>query len=227
MRVLVSGRDLASCHMQQDALFLEQSDGPILHFYEFLPGSVTYGHFINPLDWLKSEPADGARRPTGGGLIFHEGDFSFTFVLPQEHPFTKLRPLERYVHINSLVKEAVRALVPTSRLSLQDITKEEGAIDQLCMANPSPYDLLAAGKKIGGCAQRKNRHALIHQCSLFLLPPPWEQIGSLLLHAEEVVPRLAAFTGSLFQSKDQIPQNFRLLLQAELEKKLRTITTFR
>lgn len=221
MEVIDSGVQSAASHMQiDDELLRGGVDHPILRFYDWLDYAVTYGYFINPADWLKVVPDCAARRPTGGGLIFHEGDFSFTLALPLSHPLTQKPVLERYQIINSQVLGAMRLLVPSCDVSLQMQTQEDG-ISQLCMANPTVYDLLLGGKKVGGAAQRKNKRAFIHQCSLFLAEPNWERISHELVDPKHVLPKLKACTGSFFTDKKSIPLNFRTELKHALQEALK------
>jgi lipoate-protein ligase A len=211
-----SGKKSAAEQMQIDEQLLQGVDSPLLRFYEFTPEAITYGYFIEPTRWLKDAPKNGAKRPTGGGLIFHEGDFSFSVALPIDHPFTKKTALERYQSINGAV---VRAL-NKKELELHSEQKEEGVIDELCMANPTAYDLIIDNKKVGGAAQRKNRHAFIHQCSLFLSMPPWERIARELRDPDMVLPKLQKHTGSLFRD---VPTGFREDLKQDLLIQLRYI----
>lgn len=225
LQVIDSGTKSAFEHMQLDEWLLQEGvDEPQLRFYDWSSNAVTYGYFINPAEWLKIIPTNSARRPTGGGLIFHEGDFSFTIALPLLHPLVQKPVLERYQIINSLVLVAVKSLTPDWSLCLQG-HKMEGTIDQLCMANPTEYDLLLGSKKVGGSAQRKNKRAFIHQCSLFLAMPDWNQICVNLIEPQYVLPKLKAFTGSLFSNKSTIPTNFRADLRAALHVALNGICT--
>ena len=231
MKVVDSGSKSALEQMQIDeALLLDGVQHPLLRFYDWSSNAVTYGYFINPSDWLKIVPENCARRPTGGGLIFHEGDFSFTLALPPEHALAQKPVLERYQIINSAVLQVISSLVPDCEpgceMTLQ-LQKQEGVLDQLCMANPTQYDLLLGAKKIGGAAQRKNKRAFIHQCSLILTLPDWQRIARELVDPEHVLPKLQAFTGSLFPDKAAINANFRDMLKAALQQYIKKIASFR
>lgn len=220
VKVIDSGTHLAAHHMQIDAQLLSYPlDEPVLRFYDWLGAAITYGYFISPLEWLKKLPDNAARRPTGGGLIFHEHDFSFTLALPLSHPLTQKPVLERYQLINNQVLAAIQQVVPECDLSLQLLQPKE-TIDELCMANPTVYDLLLAGKKVGGSAQRKNKYAFIHQCSLFLATPDWDRIAQELVDPARILPKLKAFTGSVFTNQKNIPAYFRACLKVALEDAL-------
>ena len=204
--------------MQIDEELLQGVDRPLLRFYDWSSCAITYGYFINPDDWLNLETHPNvARRPTGGGLIFHEGDFSFTLALPLFHPLTKMPALERYKIINNHVLLAIGSLLSDRVCALQNEKLQEGVIKDLCMANPTVYDIMLSDKKVGGAAQRKNRRAFIHQCSLFLQTPSWDRISLELIDPIKVLPMLKAHTGSLFSAKDSIPSGFRSSLKIALQ----------
>ncbi len=210
-----SGIDLPSIQMGHDFRLLEEGvKSPILRVYQFVPGSVTYGHFIDPRKWLSD--CEMAKRPTGGGLIFHENDFSFTFALPADHPLVKLPALERYQHINRALLRAVRTLLPQESCHLQDEVKPDGRVEELCMANPTQYDIIYNKKKVGGSAQRKTTRGFIHQCSLFVHPLNWDMIGTKLLSKDSYLPKLSAFTGSLFPEKNVQSEQFIFSLKEKL-----------
>ena len=59
-----------------------------------------------------------------------------------------------------------------------------------CFANPVPFDLLAAGQKIAGGAQRRTRYGLLHQGSIqgalpeaWLRDHRWRELGESLAAA--------------------------------------------
>lgn len=74
-----TGTQSAEENMAIDAELLETltpKSAPILHFYRWEKPSLTYGYFINPaehlnLDALLRDGVSLARRPTGGGIVFH------------------------------------------------------------------------------------------------------------------------------------------------------------
>ncbi len=198
MLVIDSGALSAKRQMQIDEELLENVDRPILRFYDWTDGAVTYGYFINPASWLKEVPENCGRRPTGGGLIFHEADFSFTLALPGSHPLVQLPVLDRYQIINKQVLKSIEELLPDLEVTLNTADPKVETLAQLCMANPTPFDLLFHNKKVGGAAQRKKKSGFIHQSSLFLLDPSWEKISELLLDPDYVMPKIKACTGALF-----------------------------
>src|SRR5271170_516877 len=81
-------------NMERDKELLEglsQEQKPILHFYEWEGDCATYGHFIRPQQWIDLDAAQRlklnlAKRPTGGGIVFHLSDLAFSLLLPASHP---------------------------------------------------------------------------------------------------------------------------------------------
>lgn len=215
IKQIYSGKKAAKDHMLFDEAFLSGVDEPTLHFYDwYAQPAVTYGYFIDPAKWLKTEISDIARRPTGGGLIFHEVDLAFTLALPATHKIASLATLERYRLINEQALSALFSLLPEYRLSLASAKCAEESLSELCMAHPTQYDLLVSGKKVGGAAQRKTKSGFIHQCSIFLAEPSWEKIEGLLLQPERVLPALKSCTKGVFER--DVAAGFREAYSAKL-----------
>src|SRR5262245_13891861 len=85
----------ASEIMDKDARLLEDLSAhrrPILHFYQWERDSATYGYFTNPGNYLNLSRAEKrglalAKRPTGGGIVFHVWDLAFSVLVPANCTF--------------------------------------------------------------------------------------------------------------------------------------------
>lgn len=185
-KVVDTGTNSAQKNMELDVQLLESMDGassPILHFYEWEAPSATYGYFIDPAKHLKMGSQIAlAKRPTGGGIIFHVTDFAFSLLLPASHPHFSQNTLENYAFVNGLV---TRAIAPLANDSTPSLLKEKShPSPHFCMANPTMYDVMINGKKVGGAAQRRTKHGYLHQGSIFLTMPPEGFLESILLDKE-------------------------------------------
>ena len=114
-RIVDSGTATAEENMAIDCQLLKtlgQEKGGVLHFYEWSAPSATYGHFIQPAQFLHlAEVAKRgislAKRPTGGGIVFHVSDFAFSLLIPSHHSAFSINPLENYAFVNRIVSDVI------------------------------------------------------------------------------------------------------------------------
>lgn len=212
-KIIDTGVDRAEVIMQKDQNLLEsiaQEKSPILHFYEWDGPSATYGYFLDPtqffsMDALVKTGLQIARRPTGGGIIFHLWDFAFSALIPASHPAFSQNTLQNYATINLRVLAVVEEFLKVSGCELTD---QDGQIlgafcANFCMAKPTRYDVMLGGKKVAGAAQRKTKDGLLHQGSLSLIMPSKELLQEVLLEKINVVEAMSTFTFPLLGSKAQ------------------------
>ena len=182
--------------MEKDARLLSNlasDDSPIIHFYEWSVPSLTYGYFTDPgrflnLNALKDCGVGLAKRPTGGGIIFHLTDFAFSVLLPAGTPSLSINPLENYALINRWVAEAVGSLPQLAHPpDLLTPSLESTKSAPFCMAKPTQYDLVIDGRKVGGAAQRRTKNGLLHQASISVKQPPADLLRKVLLEPESVL----------------------------------------
>src|SRR5579872_5214172 len=116
LQILDTGISSAEENMRFDENLLEKLDpagSPILHLYQWAGPSATYGYFIAPdqhidLENAKRNRLSLARRPTGGGIVFHIWDLAFSFLMPSEHPHFSIGTLQNYQFVNKAVLETVQ-----------------------------------------------------------------------------------------------------------------------
>jgi lipoate-protein ligase A len=192
---------------------------PILHLYRFEGRCATYGYFVKledlvDLERAKQEEIRFARRPTGGGVVFHIWDLAFSFLLPASHPkFSKI-PLENYQFVNSIVLEALN--LDSAQLT-PDAFEEPAHCHRFCMARPTEYDVIYRGKKLAGAAQRKTKKGYLHQGTVSIGPPDVDLLKNLLLE-KEVVQAMQSYTFSLVDSVGKIEEARR-----RVEERLKTL----
>lgn len=176
--------------MAKDVYLLQQLESdqqPKLHFYNWLGNSLTYGYFAKPENFLNLSAIEYygikmARRPTGGGIIFHQTDLAFSVLIPASHPEFSINALDNYCFINQKVSQAI------SHFSHQQVNaglwipkcSSGECSSQFCMSKPTQYDLMVEGKKVGGAAQRKTKWGFLHQGSLSLTLPCWELLEKVI-----------------------------------------------
>src|SRR5579872_1672269 len=160
LQIINTGASSSAANMALDAELLDRLDpkgSPILHLYRWAKPSATYGYFISPdqhFDLKKAEERglSLARRPTGGGIIFHIWDLAFSFLMPSGHPAFSQNTLENYRFVNEEVRKAMQSLYHLQKAEL--IPEEPAPLTpgcrNFCMAKPTQYDVMHEGLKIAG-----------------------------------------------------------------------------
>ena len=207
--VLFSEKPLsAEENMAQDALrlnSLQPGESPVLCFHHWHKDSVTFGHFVKMekyfhLSNIKKQGWDMAKRPTGGGIVFHKWDLSFSVILPADNPSFSQNTLENYAYVNQAVLHAVSELAGggfSPELTPQDGIALDSASERFCMALPTKYDLVWQGKKIAGAAQRKTKKGLLHQGTISLALPSEEELRSILLPGGRIIEAMREHTWAI------------------------------
>lgn len=172
-------------NMAADEVLLETAcgrDRPLLRFYEWDRKAVSLGYVQS----LSAAPAGFAvvRRPTGGGVVYHDFDFTYTVVFPAGHWLTGLNRQLSYDWLNRSVQAALLHLDMPASLSDQEISAEVDRSSMVCFTNPTRYDIMLEQRKVAGSAQRRTKDGILHQGSLHFggpLPVPRPALTAHLL----------------------------------------------
>ncbi len=150
--------------MAVDEWLLETVNLPVLRVYAWQGDWASIGYFGEIAGARAAFPGvDLVRRWTGGGMVDHRTDWTYTIVAPHGEPLAGWRGAESYLRIHTALAEALRVGGIEARISGGDL--ETGAA--LCFENPVPHDLLdAEGRKLAGAGQRRSRLGLLHQGSV-------------------------------------------------------------
>ena len=127
------------------------------------------------------------RRPTGGGVVYHDIDLTYTVVVPHGHPIAALDRMESYrIFHRALLAELSRTGV-AAELAAEGTPHVERATMR-CFVSPSRFDVVApSGSKYAGAAQRRTRAGILHQGSILLAAAggDWDQLAEELLRSLE------------------------------------------
>ncbi|WP_316359001.1 lipoyl protein ligase domain-containing protein [Candidatus Neptunichlamydia sp. REUL1] len=230
-KILDTGTASAQKNMEIDRDLLERmqpSDAPILHFYDWEGDAATHGYFLDPGKFLDLGAAGQmglslARRPTGGGIVFHVSDLAFSVLVPADHPHFSLNTLDNYDFINSAVKRGVKTFFENEPSLLPD---EPTPLDEncrhFCMAKPTIYDVMLEGRKVAGAAQRRRKQGYLHQGSIAIALPKEFFLNSILLPNTQVQEAMLSNTFSIlgqgWTQNDLI--QVRETLKRQLQKEL-------
>lgn len=197
----ITEKGTAQSIMDKDASLLESlKEFPrhILHFYSWERPSLTYGYFIDPKKYLNLEELQKAgiamaRRPTGGGIIFHLWDMAFSLLVPKGSPLFNENPIENYKSVHALLLKAMGRLwkdLGRGGLLEESAKAINASAEHFCMATPTKYDLMVKNQKLAGAAQRKTRYGYLHQGTISLATPDYEKLKIWLLGGETLVEEM-------------------------------------
>jgi lipoyl(octanoyl) transferase len=172
--LLNSGKCDAAFNMALDEALLENVSRlgePVLRFYGWTEPAATFGYFQK---FSEVERATSLRplirRPTGGGIVPHDADWTYSFVVPPNHEWYSLKAIESYRRVHEWIQSALAKLKIETKLAKAESGKRKAEIPCACFTGHEKFDLLWHGKKIAGAAQRRNKFGLLIQGSL--QPPP-------------------------------------------------------
>lgn len=140
---------------------------PILRFYSWTEPAATFGYFqkheeIERLTLLRPI----VRRVTGGGLVPHDADWTYSLVAPGGHEWYALKATESYERIHEWIRSAFSRLGIAMELAPCCRKDAPGQ----CFIGYEKSDVLWHGKKVAGAAQRRTKEGLLIQGSV--QPPP-------------------------------------------------------
>jgi lipoyl(octanoyl) transferase len=170
----------AAENMALDFLLLQrypEPAAPRFRHYEWRGPAFTFG-FSQKIGFVRANLPAGAsfdlcRRPTGGGIVDHRNDWTYTLVLPRGHPLYDERAVQSYRIVHECL---AAALGPPAAVKTECDPCETGpglpsealAKEGICFQRAELYDVIdrRTGAKIAGAAQKRNKHGLLFQGSI-------------------------------------------------------------
>jgi lipoate-protein ligase A len=166
----------AALNMAIDETLLETAEIPTIRFYQWDHPALSFGYFGKFAKVAKHEPErDIARRWTGGGIVFHGEDLTYSIVIPASDPAFSESSMSIYEKIHDALAKALIANGKTAvvvrrdaLLRVRDMQRHVPPISRSndCFANPVRADIVSNGRKIAGAAQRRTRRGLLQQGSI-------------------------------------------------------------
>jgi lipoate-protein ligase A len=153
----------AALNMAIDEVLLRSATVPLLRFYRWTRPAVSFGYFERWSPALAPAPQwETVRRWTGGGVVRHGEDVTYTLIVPAAHEFARHPAAESYRRIHEVIAGVLEAGGMRTALAAETWVRVPGG----CFENAAEADVLAAGRKIAGAAQRRTRWGLLHQGSV-------------------------------------------------------------
>src|SRR5216684_6136250 len=153
----------AALNMAIDEALLEHASAPSIRFYRWDHPALSFGYFGKFNDVAEHRrQRDLVRRWTGGGIVFHGDDLTYSIVIPAASEFFSPSPKSIYAAIHSALCEALKANGLAAALAPNNSSK----VSDACFANPVLADVMVNGRKVAGAAQRHGRLGLLQQGSI-------------------------------------------------------------
>jgi lipoate-protein ligase A len=156
-------RRSAALNMAVDEALLETATTAAIRFYGWVRPAVSFGYFGK----FREAAAAGTkhelvRRWTGGGIVLHGKDLTYSIVVPATNHYLVRSPLDLYSDVHTAIRDTL--LRDGANVVLANVASQK--ISDACFANPVRSDVLIDGKKIAGAAQRRTRTGLLQQGSI-------------------------------------------------------------
>jgi lipoate-protein ligase A len=175
----------AAMNMAIDEALLEYATEPIIRFYRWRSPALSFGYFGRFAHVASYQGTrDLVRRWTGGGIVFHGQDLTYSIVIPANDAAFNKSSMSIYEKIhralcNVLVATGERpelkpvAAVSDCRIHLDSAVRHRRYSSTAthdagysCFENPVRADVMINGRKVAGAAQRRTRRGLLHQGSI-------------------------------------------------------------
>jgi lipoate-protein ligase A len=172
-------------NMAIDEALLEHATVPSIRFYRWHSPALSFGYFgkfAEVVDYASER--DLTRRWTGGGIVLHGDDLTYSIVIPGNHPAFVESSRSIYEKIHRALSHALIASGARAELaSLAAVSDCRNQIDSAvgdrryskaginhsgynCFENPVRADVMIDDRKIAGAAQRRTHRGLLQQGSI-------------------------------------------------------------
>lgn len=176
-RILQTGKRSAAENMAIDEAILEAviagKADPTIRFYDWEPSTASCGYnqsVNNEVDFeaLQKFGFGFIRRPTGGRLVLHDREITYSIITPITDRFAG-NVTQAYSVISSALAVGLREMGV-------DVELEKGSLDSQhqreaanpCFSSSSKYELKCKDKKIVGSAQVRRENVLLQHGSILL-----------------------------------------------------------
>jgi lipoyl(octanoyl) transferase len=171
----------AAMNMAVDEVLLGTAAIPCIRFYRWQSPALSFGYFGKFAHVANyAGERDLVRRWTGGGIVFHGDDLTYSIVIPASDPVFAESPMSIYENVHRALVEALNGIGQAAVVAAigdrggSGYAMETGVTDPgysrdrgySCFANPVRADVMIEGRKIAGAAQRRTRRGLVQQGSI-------------------------------------------------------------
>ena len=171
-RLIRSGPMPGAMNMALDDALLQTvaagESPPVLRLYRWQPATLTLGYAQKVdagVDLTACEKAgvDVVRRPTGGRAVLHDREVTYAVITPCASPFA-VSVAHNYRVIAEVLRNTLRHFDLPAELVPGKPRAQQG--QAVCFTAPAQHELLVAGCKVAGCAQKRRGGAFLQHGSI-------------------------------------------------------------
>jgi lipoyl(octanoyl) transferase len=168
-------RHSPAMNMAIDEALLETTAVPSIRFYRWRSPALSFGYFGRFADVaIYAAQRDLVRRWTGGGIVLHGDDLTYSIVIPASDRVFHEASIAIYEKIHRAVAGALNGVGEHAVVAgdidafgLRTGTRAAASASGYnCFANPVRADVMMDGRKVAGAAQRRTRRGLLQQGSI-------------------------------------------------------------
>ncbi len=156
--------------------FVPGQTPPVLRLYGWQPPALSLGRYQDAADVLDLARCQQAglpvvRRVTGGGVIYHADELTYSLVCAPTDLPPAISIKESFRVLTGFLLAAYRklGLIADYAVDAAPAQAPLGERMAFCFAGHETYDILVNGKKLGGNAQRRLKQAVFQHGSIPLL----------------------------------------------------------
>jgi lipoyl(octanoyl) transferase len=194
------------------------SSPPTLRLYEWTEPTISLGYFqrIEDCESLTENVRNlpTVRRLTGGGAILHDGELTYSLVIPADHELVGGQPTRLY----RMVHDAIIACFADANIAVQVAGRSDGSGPTkgpfFCFARRHELDVVipaydkdslnVGDAKVAGSAQRRTREAILQHGSIILKRNFREQPSADLAGEEITIEALRSGLPSAFAASNDL-----------------------
>jgi len=200
-RLVRSGTASGSFNMALDQALLEAvadgRSGPVLRLYRWSPATVSLGYAqrgrrVVNLDSCRDLGLDVVRRFSGGRAVLHDREMTYAVVAPEPSPWFPADVAGSYRIIGMALQAALAALGLETTLAMgrHAGAGRDDAQASACFTAPATAELIYAGCKVTGSAQKRRKGAFLQHGSV-----PVDLDPVLLFRALDTTGRISPQAG--------------------------------
>jgi lipoate-protein ligase A len=178
-RLIVDPAGPAALNMARDEFLLESQKNPdalpALRFYSWDKKAYSAGYFQDVAKIAKrlgchKEKIPVVRRITGGGLVAHGDDLTFSLALKYPNEFFSPTDVkDSYLKVNMALLTGLKEMFKGIDFTdCKSVPSRRAGGERICFDEPTCYDLTLGGRKVVGSSQRRSAGIILHQSAVFL-----------------------------------------------------------